>query len=504
MRLGSSNDLQRLTGLYHNQVLPRFRTVRDACLKLRNLNHEVMFAASRKARRIAAQAVWFISVVGTLTIVGGLSCSFVLAHRLARPVMALNQAVAALAQGDYGVQVPVQGRDELALLAAAFNSMAEKLKHFHEMDIDQILSEKRKSDAIIRSVDDGLVVVDEKLVITNINPKAAAIFGVEVTASLGQHILEVLRDEKIYQSLKAAMAGCQAPPQEADDHILTLSRGEVTQHYQTAILPIHSRTGVIPGAVLVLRDVTRLKELDRLKSEFVMTASHELRTPLTSIGMSVGLLRESAAAKLTEQERQLLDVCHEEVQRLKALVDDLLELSKIEAGRLELALEPVAPAFLGQQAWLVMKNQAEAKGIAVSLEVPETLPEVLADPHKIVWVLVNLLANAVRYTPSGGHIWVRGEQVGPKVHLAVQDDGPGIPREMQSRIFEKFVRLDQGEASGSGLGLAISKEIVRAHRGVLWLTSEPGQGSTFTFSLPLADQSKEKETDGHAAHIDRG
>ena len=196
---------------------------------------------------------------------------------------------------------------------------------------------------------------------------------------------------------------------------------------------------------------------------------------------------ESAAAKLTDQERELLDVCHEEVNRLKALVNDLLDLSKIEAGKLELYLESVAPNFLSLQASAMIKTQAETKGIALAVEVPEDLPEVLADPNKIVWVLVNLLANAVRYASPGGHIWLRGEKVGDLVHFKVQDDGPGVPREMQSRIFDKFVRLDQGEASsGSGLGLAISKEIIRAHRGVIWLESEPGQGSTFTFTLPLA------------------
>ena len=192
---------------------------------------------------------------------------------------------------------------------------------------------------------------------------------------------------------------------------MTVQQDEESQHYQTAILPMRSKAGIIPGAVLVLRDITRLKELDRLKSEFVMTASHELRTPLTSIGMSVSLLMESAAAKLTDQERELLDVCHEEVNRLKALVNDLLDLSKIEAGKLELSLEPVAPGFLSLQASTMIKTQADAKGIALTVEVPEDLPEVLADSNKIVWVLVNLLANAVRYTRlaamsgSGGNKW---------------------------------------------------------------------------------------------------
>ena len=186
-------------------------------------------------------------------------------------------------------------------------------------------------------------------------------------------------------------------------------------------------SGVIPGVVLLLRDITRLRELDRLKSEFVMTASHELRTPLTSINMAVNLLRESAGTKLTDQERALLEACHEDVQRLRALVNDLLDLSKIEAGKLELAFEPVQPRLLGDQALSVIKAQAESKGIELTLGVPEDLPEVTADPHKIVWVLVNLLANAVRYTKAGGHISLTGERVGNQVHLPSPMMARGFP-----------------------------------------------------------------------------
>ncbi len=487
MRLITDTDHDQAVNFYHDHVLPRFRVVRDTCIKLQSLNHEAMYASSNRARRLAAQAIPLISLIGAAAIILGISFSLFLSRLISRPITELKNAVSHLAQGDYGVQVPVRGSDELALLAEAFNVMAEKLKQFHDMNIDQILAEKRKSEAIIRSVDDGLIVVDENLLITNINPKARSIFGIDPEEGLGKHILEVVRDNQIFQALKGSLETGQSPHLAEGEDILTVQQGEETQHYQTAILPMRSRAGIIPGAVLVLRDITRLKELDRLKSEFVMTASHELRTPLTSIGMSVSMLMESAAAKLTDKERELLDVCHEEVNRLKALVNDLLDLSKIEAGKLELFFEPVSPSFLSQQAVAMMRNQYESKGINLTDEVPAELPEVQADPNKIVWVLVNLLANAVRYTPAGGHVWLRGEPLGDMVQLSVQDDGPGVPREMQSRIFDKFVRLDQGEAtSGSGLGLAISKEIIRAHRGVIWLESEPGQGSTFNFTLPLA------------------
>lgn len=487
LRLIKESNQERAVALYHDQVLPRFRTIRDTCVKLRTLNHEVMYAASKEARHLAGQAVLFISVIGAAAIMVGGSFSLFLARLISRPVTELKNAVLHLAQGDYTVQVPVRGGGELSLLAEAFNDMAEKLKHFHEMNIDEILAEKRKNEAIIGSVDDGLVVVDEKLLITNLNPRAADIFKVRPEEALSKHILEVVRDDRVFQGLKSALESGQPPLLPEGEDVLTVPKDDETQHYQMAILPMRSRAGVIPGVVLVLRDITRLKELERLKSEFVMTASHELRTPLTSIGMSVAMLMESAASKLTDQERELLDVSREEVNRLTALVNDLLDLSKIEAGRLEISLEPVAPSFLGLQASTMIKKQTEAAGSTLTVEVGEDLPAVLADPNKIVWVLVNLLANAVRYTSSGGHIRLRGERVGDMVHLKVQDDGPGVPREMQSRIFDKFVQLDRGETSGgSGLGLAISKEIIRAHRGVIWLESEPGQGSTFTFTLPLA------------------
>ncbi len=196
LRLIKETDQERAVTLYHDQVLPRFRTIRDTCVKLRSLNHEAMYAASKEARQLAGQAVLFISLIGAAAIIIGVSFSLFLSRLISRPVTELKNAVLHLAQGDYAVQVPVRGGGELTLLAEAFNVMAEKLKHFHDMNIDEILAEKRKSEAIIRSVDDGLVVVDEKLLITNLNPKAAAIFGVDPEEALGKHVLEVVRDDR--------------------------------------------------------------------------------------------------------------------------------------------------------------------------------------------------------------------------------------------------------------------------------------------------------------------
>jgi two-component system, NtrC family, sensor histidine kinase KinB len=485
--LGMKNHAAAIN-LYHEVILPSFRSTRDTCVKLREINHETMYATSNRAGQLAVYAVLSMLVVGALAVIIGIVFSLFLSRLISRPVTELKEAALQIAEGNYEVQVPAQSSAEMALLAEQFNQMAKKLRKYHEMNIEQIIAEKLKSEAIIQSVDDGIIVVDDQLVINNINPKAALIFGVHKDSLMGRHFVEALRDERLFTLIKGALEAGKPPQLNEGEDIFTISSEGASQHYQFSILPMRSSSGVIQGVVLLLRDITRLRELDRLKSEFVLTASHELRTPLTSVSIAVDLLMESAAPKLTDKEKELLAACHEDVQRLRALVNDLLDLSRIEAGKLALSFEQVLPSFLADQALAVIKPQTEAKHIELTAEIPPDLPKVTADPNKIVWVLVNLLANAVRHTPAGGHIRVKAERLGGQVHLSVSDDGEGVPYDIQSRIFDKFVQVKRdSDIGGSGLGLAICKEVVRAHRGTIWLDSVPGQGSTFTFTIPVAD-----------------
>jgi NtrC-family two-component system sensor histidine kinase KinB len=223
-----------------------------------------------------------------------------------------------------------------------------------------------------------------------------------------------------------------------------------------------------------------------LKSEFIMAATHELRTPLTSIGMGIDLLMEHAAQGLAEKDRELLHAAHEEVHRMKALVNDLLDLSKIETGRIEMDFENVPVPTLLEHVQTVFKGQLGQKEVQLTLELAGDLPSIRVDANKITWVLSNLISNALRYVSKGGHIQLMAKRIGAYVHLSVRDDGPGIPSEYQAKIFQKFVQLKGQEAGGMGLGLAICKEIVHAHGGAIWVQSNPGEGSTFTFTVPMA------------------
>jgi NtrC-family two-component system sensor histidine kinase KinB len=479
---------ENVASFYHESVLPCFSSVRDACVHLRQVNQDTMFTASDRARGIAGNSMWSMGIIGVVAIGIVLGFSLLLSALVVQPVRRVMEAAQRISEGNYEVEISPRSSDELGSLASEFNAMARKLRAYRDLNIRQIMEEKTKSEAILQSIDDGIVVVDADGKVADMNLAAAAALGVEAAGWQGAHFLEVVKNEDLFQYIKESMKSGQPPRIGEGEDVFTVAEGETKRHYQFSIIPVHEKTGRMLGVVLLFRDVTKLKELDRLKSEFVMAASHELRTPLTSIDMSINLLKDRASHNLNLDEQQLLTVAHEELQRIKALVNDLLDLSKIEAGKMDLAFDRVPIDLLCEKATMALKIQADEKGIELTCELPEGLPEVRADANKVTWILTNLIANALRYTEHGGHIRVAAQAAGSQVHVSVEDDGAGIPYEYQSKIFDKFVKVkgDQG-TDGTGLGLTICKEIVRAHGGTIWVDSKPGTGSTFTFTLPIVE-----------------
>ena len=230
------------------------------------------------------------------------------------------------------------------------------------------------------------------------NPMARRILDIQPDGPQNRDFLEVVKSEELFHYIQQSMESGKPPSIEDKENIFTVERNGTRYHYQFSITPVRGKKGVLIGVILLLRDVTRLAELDRLKSEFVMTASHELRTPLTSIGMSIDLLLETAVKKLNEKEQQLLSIAHEDLQRLKVFVSNLLDLSKIEAGKMEMEFDDIPVPLLFEKVITIMKSQADEKGVDLSLNVLKELPKVKADASKVMWVLTNLISNALRYT----------------------------------------------------------------------------------------------------------
>jgi len=471
---------------YQETIYPRFGKVREACIGLRKLNEETMYGASVRAGNVAKRAIWSTALVATSALMVALLFSLFLAERIVHPIRRFMEASKKISAGDYAVQVPVETGDELGRLGNEFNQMATQLGRYHEMNIDQIISERNKAEAILSSIEDGLVVFDTKLNATGINPAARRMLSLGLVETSSLQCADIIADSAVCDLIRKTVETGVPPKVPDEQRILVFSQGERSRHYLFSVTAIRGRRRDLSGIVLLLRDITRLKEVEQLKSEFVMAASHELRTPLTSLAMSLDLLLEHAAQSLPENERSLLRAAHEEVHRMKALVHDLLDLSKMEAGRIELEFERVPVPMLFDHVKKVFESQMDVKEIALTSEPTADLPKVRADANKITWVLSNLISNALRYVSKGGHIELLAHRIGSYVHLSVRDDGPGIPPEYQSKIFQKFVQVEGRESGGTGLGLAICKEIVRAHGGAIWVESSPGQGSTFTFTLPVA------------------
>jgi signal transduction histidine kinase len=251
--------------------------------------------------------------------------------------------------------------------------------------------------------------------------------------------------------------------------------------------PVNSVTGEPHGCMGVFDDITHAREVDRMKSEFIGTVSHELRTPLTSIKGSLGLLLDGVAP-LEPEVAELLGVSKRNVDRLVRLVNDILDLSKIEAGKLELQQQPVPPARLCQDSIAGVGGFAQRVGVKIDCQIPGELPKVLADPDRVVQVLTNLLSNALKFSPRGEAVALSARRESQCVRFEVVDRGPGIPREFRDKLFTRFAQADrqQREQEGTGLGLAISQALVLKHGGQIGCQSEPGQGATLWFTLPLA------------------
>lgn len=475
------------TSLIHERIQAlRIHSVeiKESCDELYQLNENVMYNARDNAVNLSEKAIWSTSLIAGIVVSLTLIFSFLLSEKLVKPLRKFTEASRMISAGNYNIQIPIQAHDEIGLLAGEFNEMVIKLQSFNELNIEQILSEKRKSDAILSSIEDGLIVFNTKLEITGINPASRSIFNLEFRNYSLLKCSDIIHDERICKIIQDVIQTGKKPDTPEEERVLVVHNGEEEHHYLFSITNFRGKDGNITGIVLLLRDVTHLKVVERLKSEFIMTASHELRTPLTSLGMSIDLIQKNLKDTLSSQEKDLLEVAGEEVARMKSLVHELLDLSRLETKSIELEYERVSISTIFMNIQRIFLSQLEVKHISLTKVFPPSIKDFEVDVNKITWVLSNLVSNALRYVQDGGKILLEASEDGPNIQISVIDNGPGIPSEFQSKIFQKFAKVPKDRNTGSGLGLAICKEIIRAHSGTIWVDSIEGQGSSFSFLIP--------------------
>ncbi len=350
------------------------------------------------------------------------------------------------------------------------------------------LAHKEQTEAVLRSMAEGLVVVNQQGDVVFLNPAAEKLLGVDKHEKLGKPLTEGLQDEQLLSFVKHP---------SADGHEKEIELGS-TQAQSKRVLRssnavIEDEHGKTVGMVSVLTDITKQRELDRLKSDFVSGVTHELRTPLVAMKHSLAVMGEASAGELSETQKNFLSITERNLDRLNTMINDLLDLAKLEAKKVELQRESTAIQLVIQRTCESLRAWATSKGVRLTARITEGLPALSLDPSRIEQVLTNLIGNAVKFTPEGGSITVEAKLAdgAGEVEVGVTDTGAGIAKEDLPKLFQKFQQLQTGvrragEAKGTGLGLAITKEIVELHGGRIWVESEKGKGSRFAFSLPVA------------------
>jgi NtrC-family two-component system sensor histidine kinase KinB len=474
------------TAEYFRVLEPRFDAVRADCDRLLRLNQEAMRRKADRASAIARR--WYFITLGlalTLMVVG-VVVEFSLSNAIVGPVRQLTEATMRVAAGDLDAAVPVQSGDEIGALASGFNRMAERIRELRRSDLGKLLIAQQTTEAAIDSLYDPVIVTDSDGSVTRINPAAERLFGARAD-TVGKPIGQVARDERVAQAVADVLRSERAVASESAAEVLpwAMDKDGSRRAFRVRSTPMRDADDRFVGAVTLLEDVTHLSEISRLKSEFIAAASHELRTPLTSVQMGIHLLLEGAAGPLDERQQEILQVCRDDTSRLDRLMRQLLDLSKIESGAAAAVRAPVRPSVLVREAVESLRLQVEARGLRLDVDATPDLPPLFADRDQIERVIVNLVTNASRATPSGGVITVAAALRGSDIAFSVTDTGVGIPREQLARVFEPFVQVPKAPAGVSGLGLTISRRIVEAHGGRLTAQSEPGRGSTFTFTVPI-------------------
>jgi two-component system, NtrC family, sensor histidine kinase KinB len=470
---------------YFGHLEPIFADIRHQCDRLLSVNQDAMRRKAREAATLARR--WFLTTLGTalVFVAGGVAFAMVLSRSIIRPVQQLTDATRRLAEGDFDATVTTHSGDELGTLAARFNEMAERIRQHRRSDLGKVLIAQQTAEAAVDSLYDPIIVTDGDGRIQRINKAAEPIFGPEATV-LGRPIQDMTHDPRLAMAVVDVLQSQRPVASEEGAAIVPLVVDGSERAFRQRTTPMRDADSRLLGAVTILEDITHLREIDRLKSEFINVASHELRTPLTSLEMGVHLLLEGGVGSLSPAQREVLEMCRDDTSRLDKLVKDLLDLSRIESGEAAPRVAAVVVFDLVSDALGPLRSQVDAKGLTLRIDVPADLPQIAVDRGQIERVIANLVTNAIRATDRQGAIDVAANRRDNFVSISVRDTGRGIPHDYLTRVFEPFVQVPDAPGGGAGLGLSISRRIVQAHGGQISVRSEQGRGTTFTFTVPVA------------------
>lgn len=470
-------DLEQKRRVYFETLLPVATRIKDTAQEVIRINEENMLAENQEARTLSSKSIRLMILGGLVGIGASLFFAFWLQRSLVRPLQRLTGVAKELGDGKLDQLVPASSRDELGQLAEAFNKLAGKLRNYRQVTTDQILQARQLTEIAFSAFPDAVFACSADGKINFLNPSAVKLLaGTETRGRLPDAVIPLM---------ERALKGESDYLPTSFDKAIAMRVDDQEKYFLPRVVGMRDENGQIFGAVIILQDVTRFRLLDEVKTNLVSTVSHELKTPLTSVRMGLHLLLEERIGSLTRKQTEILLAARDDSERLLRIINDLLDLARLESNEARQVFETVSPESLVKTAVDRGEPLAESRGFKLKAKAESGLPLVNVDPRQIHHVFSNLISNAAKHSKFGDTIVVAAQPRKGFVRFSVADSGPGIPKEFQSKLFERFFRLPGSDREGVGLGLAITREIVTAHGGSVGLNSSPGEGSEFYFDLPV-------------------
>jgi PAS domain S-box-containing protein len=450
-----------------------YREIRQAIQRINNMNQNAIMRKNDIAQSTASNAIFWLTVVFTILTIIALTLTVNFPDIIATPIKALAEGITAIANKNYSNRIHLKQDDEFGDLANAFNIMAEKLDEYEHSNLAKIKFEKSRIETIINQMKDGIIGLDEQKNILFINAVAEKMLGLKEQDIIGKYAADIALTNDLMRRLL-----------QNDNHTeLKIYADNKESYFNKDVLSVSNDAQVI-GNVIVLRNITPFHELNEAKTNFIATVSHELKTPIASIKMSLDLLENKQIGSINDDQKQLIDSIKDDSNRLLKITGELLNLSQVETGNIQLSLQPCSILDIVAYATNAVKMSAEQKKITIQQEVATTNVLVKADKDKTAWVLINLLTNAIKYSNEQSSITIHITRELLTLKVSVLDKGIGIAPQYLDKIFDRYFKTPNSISTGTGLGLAISKEFIEAQGGTIGVKSILGKGSEFYFMLP--------------------
>ena len=468
----------------------KFQKLRSLVQSVYEMNMQAILRRNQVAGQTASRASNYMGIIAAVSFILTFFVLIYFPNYIISPINELTIKIKEIAKQNYDQRINLDTQDELGELAISFNQMSARLKEYEGQHIDQLLLEKKRIEALVKSMQDGVLVIDEQKHIILTNKTFQNLIGISDADMIGEFAPDIAKRNELLKKIFDLIADKEEGI-ETDHKPIKITLGKEDQYYKIEIINItrkleNSSQIITIGNVILLKNITQFEVRDLAKTNLIATVSHELKTPISSINLSLNLLDDKRIGETNIEQKKLVESIRHQNKKLLNVVNELLDFSQVETGNIRLKFNKVEPEQIIELATFALMMMISQKNIHLKTIISDNLPLVNADVEKSVWVLVNILNNAIRYSPKNGTITISAISKEEKVFFSVKDEGPGISEQDKIKVFEKYVTAKHKNYKGTGLGLAIAKEFVESQQGKIWIESELGSGSTFTFTLPNA------------------